>query len=456
MSSCSLTFQVVLVCVIVTQWCCIVLIVSTSPHLSSDLGAYLVPIGIDSDSEGRGEDEGLLSPSLLHILRFVEGETNLNESDGGNSVFVDEVFGIATIHGKGDYIVVEDALVGDKYRSFRWAEAKNPKNHLITICTQASLGGVEEIEFQSHAFEGPISVSVFIEEDIPQSIYSLLTFLECKNLRNVAIHLVLQNDKSAYTEPSLHVGMLETYLKQMRFGAQHKKTFCEQADLVSSQAVNYNHNLPYPNNALRNIAVDAAWTDFVIVLDADIVPSMELSNAVRQAILLSSENDISNTVFIIPTYEVRKESTLPSTRNDILEWVSQGKAQPFYKDLCWKCQKHTRYDIWQQDHPNRLLYEVQWKDAFEPFYAVHRKAFIPYDERFKQYGFNRISQVCETHVAGYHFKVLYHAFLMHRGFKVHGKFHPSKEADMKRNKALYLQFQSELRINYPKSSRRCY
>lgn len=39
------------------------------------------------------------------------------------------------------------------------------------------------------------------------------------------------------------------------------------------------------------------------------------------------------------------------------------------------------------------LSTVLWKDPWEPFYIVRNNAPL-YDERFKQYGYNRISQVC--------------------------------------------------------------
>ena len=38
------------------------------------------------------------------------------------------------------------------------------------------------------------------------------------------------------------------------------------------------------------------------------------------------------------------------------------------------------------------LYEVLWRDPWEPFY-ISRNNIPQYDERFRQYGFNRISQV---------------------------------------------------------------
>ena len=42
-----------------------------------------------------------------------------------------------------------------------------------------------------------------------------------------------------------------------------------------------------------------------------------------------------------------------------------------------------------------------------------RRSVPLFDERFKQYGFDRQEQICELHVAGYTFSVLNNAFLVH-------------------------------------------
>lgn len=71
------------------------------------------------------------------------------------------------------------------------------------------------------------------------------------------------------------------------------------------------------------------------------------------------------------------------------------EVRPFYFEMCWKCQKHTDYETWQREpQAPRLavLFEVLWRDPWEPFY-ISRNSVPLYDERFRQYGFNRISQV---------------------------------------------------------------
>lgn len=74
---------------------------------------------------------------------------------------------------------------------------------------------------------------------------------------------------------------------------------------------------------------------------------------------------------------------------------------------------------------------------------------------FFQYGFNRISQVCETHIAGYDFAVLSNAFLVHHGFKTKEGFHSAKDEENNRNRGIFRTFKKELKLKYPQSTRQC-
>ncbi len=61
----------------------------------------------------------------------------------------------------------------------------------------------------------------------------------------------------------------------------------------------------------------------------------------------------------------------------------------------------------------------------------------PFACEFKD-GFNRISQVCETHVAGFDFYILPEAFLIHEGFKRNQTFHASKQVRKSIERMLFL------------------
>ncbi|NXO53060.1 B4GA1 glucuronyltransferase, partial [Aramus guarauna] len=154
-------------------------------------------------------------------------------------------------------------------------------------------------------------------------------------------------------------------------------------------------------------------------------------------------------VFVLPAFEVRTGTRVLGTKTELLQLWNTGDARPFYGTL---------YGRWWALPPTshlRVAYEVPWRDPWEPFYVAPAHGVPPFDERFLQYGFNRISQACELHVAGFRFAVLDGAFVVHRGFKEAGGFHEEREAELHRNRQLFRQFRAELNQRYPKSSRRC-
>nr|XP_006129820.2 beta-1,4-glucuronyltransferase 1 [Pelodiscus sinensis] len=215
-------------------------------------------------------------------------------------------------------------------------------------------------------------------------------------------------------------------------------------------------NASYPNNLLRNVARGAATGHYTLVLDVDMLPSEGLREAfLALAATLGAEGPPG--VFVVPAFEIRHTRRLPGAKTELLQLYQVGEIRPFYEELCPRCQAPTNYSRWLNlplGSPLNTAYAVEWRDPWEPFY-ISANSVPPYDERFKQYGFNRISQACELHVAGYSFSVLNNAFLVHKGFKVPSEFHAQKDAENQRNKVLFRQFKQELKLKYPGSLRRC-
>ncbi|OTF79921.1 N-acetyllactosaminide beta-1,3-N-acetylglucosaminyltransferase-like [Euroglyphus maynei] len=271
---------------------------------------------------------------------------------------------------------------------------------------------------------------------------------------------------------------------------------------------NYNHHVPYPNNLLRNIARRYSLTEYTLVIDIDLVPSKLLyekflefiknSRLFKDADFLNIDKQPQNLfddnrqekspglliVFVLPTFEIdlelaRKQhknlgdedidQIIPADKINLIHAIEQRYIRPFYIELCWKCHKYTEYEAWLHAHrlvnyssPNsnhddnqlQILYQVQWHDPWEPFY-ISRNNVPFYDERFRQYGFNRISQTCELNMAGYQFAVLNNAFLIHRGFKTSDDFHPTKDVELEHNRILYRKFKLQLKERYSYSGRKC-
>jgi len=213
---------------------------------------------------------------------------------------------------------------------------------------------------------------------------------------------------------------------------------------------------------LRNVGRSSVpLTNYIFVIDVDMMCNGNLYSSflglAQQLDLFANSND--KRAFVVPAFEsVQKLSPLLS-KKELLDLWNSGTVQPFYYQACWKCQKHLDYESWKSYHSSdsgnlHIAYTINWQDPWEPFYIAPNRVPL-YDERFKQYGFNRISQVCESHIAGYDFVVLNNAFLVHHGFKTKEGFHSAKNEENNRNRNIFRTFKKELKLKYPQSTRQC-
>ena len=81
------------------------------------------------------------------------------------------------------------------------------------------------------------------------------------------------------------------------------------------------------------------------------------------------------------------------------DYIKMEKARPFHVRTCPHCHSPTNFTKWEEKNKNES-YEIEYWDSFEPFYISHTNTTPYYDERFKAYGFDRISQLCEMYIKG--------------------------------------------------------
>jgi len=293
------------------------------------------------------------------------------------------------------------------------AQVLGPRNFVrqdISLVTQSSISQLQNLPLLVKRWNGLVSVAVFaLTPDIPSAIEAILLLRRCYPLirYNVSFHLVYP-----LRVPSPRVG--SAIVVHTSPPTITDATSCENVEqmleTMDVSVLNYDHNgVPYPNNLLRNVARRNSLTEFVFVVDVDLVVSQNLRSEFlafakeSQLFLDSHKND--KTVYVVPAFEVKLEmpdARIPTDKTALLEMLSMLEARPFYFELCWKCQKHTDYETWQRDPqaPHlAVMFEVLWRDPWEPFY-ISRNDVPLYDERFRQYGFNRISQVCRITVMG--------------------------------------------------------
>ena len=271
----------------------------------------------------------------------------------------------------------------------------NDSEHIVasdvTIVTQCSANHLLHLISLREAWLGPISVAVFAPQTEAHAVLeAVVAVLHCfPDVREtVSIHLVTPLTSKGIPMTQSPKNISCDTLRRIGF---------YRSNMDKTTTLNYAVASKYPNNLLRNVARHAARTVYVFVIDIDMLPNVGLhknyTHFLKQTTL---ERALENkTVHVIPSFEINTDTAIPKQKHELLEMWRKELLRPFYYELCWKCQRYTAYDRWQnlkRESELRISYEIEWHDPWEPFYIAPRTVPV-FDERFKQYGFNRVSQV---------------------------------------------------------------
>ncbi|CAG9466412.1 unnamed protein product [Pedinophyceae sp. YPF-701] len=253
------------------------------------------------------------------------------------------------------------------------APAASPADERITWTTQVSLDRWDCIVRLANAWSGPLSVAVHIPS--PPS-----------DARACARHLA----------------QLRAAFDELPPGHSVTVSVLHAPDPAPGDAEGpASYRASYPINALRNLAIEAAATDLVVLADGDLVPSAGLEE--RLAGVLAAGGAMSQpthsrergraTVAVVPAFECADgEDGLPRTREEL----AARRAVPF------QCSSATEgadsgpidYDRWwAAEEP----YAAAFREFFEPVLAGRRSELPGYSELFRGYGLNKVQLT--THLA---------------------------------------------------------
>ncbi|XP_069375277.1 beta-1,4-glucuronyltransferase 1 [Paralichthys olivaceus] len=345
----------------------------------------------------------------------------------------------------GQYRVYKNLIQSD------FSTNRKPGSDVLALATHTTINNLHHLDSLLQRWHQPLSVAIFAHgQDVKFAtalVYALSFF--CPQIQAlVDFHLVcLSGETASFPEQDHeHFAGLEDCSSVFTRLETHRDKFKNYA--ISG-------NISYPNNLLRNVARGGTESSYILVIDIDMMPSADLHP--QFLAMMSGREPASDEVFVLPAFEIRHARKMPATKPELVQLYQVGEVRPFYEELCSRCQAPTNYSRWVNSRVRGTLevaYTLSWVDPWEPFYIGPNTVPL-YDENFKQYGFNRISQACELHVAGYKFSVLSSAFVVHRGFKIQGEFHARKDEENKRNRVLFRSFKEGLRAKYPSSTRRC-
>lgn len=188
-------------------------------------------------------------------------------------------------------------------------------------------------------------------------------------------------------------------------------------------------NREYPNNILRNLAIDHVKSDYFVFLDVDFFPSpLNTHGHLKSALLLhpSLEADLKNkALFVMPAFELhekvdsndflQKHPHFPNTRNDLIQMMNspEQKVGVFHCESCTPGHRSTNYSKWSSNlrdvsYSTRIL-----EFGYEPYVLGSIKGIPKFYEDFRGYGLNKLSYFVELFYANYSLKVLRDFFVFH-------------------------------------------
>jgi len=232
------------------------------------------------------------------------------------------------------------------------------QNASATIVTQLSISRLDRLVSLAAVWDGPISAAVLLSRD-PEDAQTLKSFVaKLRQDSALAIHVLFDDGG------------------------------------------------PYPVNVLRNLALENALTDWVLFLDIDFLPSPRLSSSLRTLI---EQNELRpRYLYVVPAFEVDSD-TVPDTKEELVRLVKMDKARPIHVRIAPEAHHATDYENW---YGVSTLFETHYENHYEPYFVAHRH-ILPFDARFKGYGWDKVSHMYELAKAKYRIFVLPADYTVH-------------------------------------------
>jgi len=196
----------------------------------------------------------------------------------------------------------------------------------VTLATQCSANHLHHVVMQINRWTGPISVAVFAPNDQASfATDAILSMGECwpEIKKRVTFHLVYPTNHPADLSASVgmidHDGCDDLLAKISSYG--------------NDATQNYAGDIPYPHNVARNAARRGVATEFVFLVDIDVMPSLGLRDdfvdfARRQDVFDNAAFD--RTVFVIPCFELQSGLTCPDDKVLLNAKSKEGIIRPFH------------------------------------------------------------------------------------------------------------------------------
>lgn len=86
----------------------------------------------------------------------------------------------------------------------------------------------------------------------------------------------------------------------------------------------------YPQNHMRNVARKGCPSDYVLLLDVDIVPTQGMAQTLARFLRRPDVERCRRCAYVLATYELDIGATLPRNKTQLVALEDANRAQPFH------------------------------------------------------------------------------------------------------------------------------
>jgi len=276
---------------------------------------------------------------------------------------------------------------------------------------------IDKSEFETIPFYGDTSEA---QKAVKKDGISVATYMRIVTSTTFAFDYLLDLASSwdGYISVAIYTKQTDMTLKKLSYAIDsfikdHSNIIGSKVffHLVINKGLNDEPDF-YPVNFLRNLAMDNSLTDFVLNLDANILPSLDSYYQIQSHL---SQFPNRNTVIILPLFERMQKSNaklVPASKIALFDEIKDDPYlvyAPVSNFMSHRSYGPTDYARWYKATDP---YQVGYKKNFAPNYVVQKSVKLPpFWEHFREE--SMLSWVEEMTLIGYEFYVDPNAFLVH-------------------------------------------
>ena len=286
-----------------------------------------------------------------------------------------------------------------------WKRRLGSATGLVTLCTQLTVDRISRLQMMAQNYNGPISAVVYVGFRSPKSTQSQ------------------EEEKSLITSAWQGSKYMQEYV-DIHLVIDNKNPWVKHGESFAGHSYN-----PYPVNLLRQLSVKFSQTDYVLYLEADMIPRPGLHSFIQntwEKMRKKSDELGGKLAFIVPVYNAPAGGTwqgheqghdlqnrVPRSKSEIRQDLKKFSTMGFVRmSRIYSSHSNAWYDQWEGLERDDFI-EAGDINGKEPYFIIHKSVMPAYDVLFWGMTGDKVGHVQDVVSFGVKFVIHPEAWAVH-------------------------------------------